>query len=88
MANLYTHGISCEKMVLMGIILGERPRQVDFAVVKNMVEDFGGSVSRVLHGQGELVIHTTGRLDSKLVSEILRSYFLSCIRIIRDREKE
>jgi len=86
MANLYTHGISCWKMVLVGVETLEKPREVDSEIVKSTVKGLGGEVKRIVYEKGELKVYVTGRVDCKFASELLRSHFLACTRVIRVRE--
>jgi DNA repair photolyase len=86
MANLYTHNISCWKMRLMGIELSEKPREIKIEDVKSTIEDLGVRAQRIVFSSGELKVYITGKVDSKLLSEILRSSFLTCTTIISVKE--
>jgi DNA repair photolyase len=86
MANLYTHNISCWKMRLMGIELSEKPREIKIEDVKSTIEDLGVRAQRIVFSRGELKVYITGKVDSKLLSEILRSSFLTCTTIISVKE--
>jgi len=81
MANLYTHRVSCWKMSLMSVDAPEKPRVVDYEAVRRVVEWLGGRVERVSYSRGELLVDVAGRVDFKLVSEVLRSQFLACVRV-------
>jgi DNA repair photolyase len=86
MANLYTHNISCWKMRLMGIELSEKPREIKIEDVKSTIEDLGVRAQRIVFSSGELKVYITGKVDSKLLSELLRSSFLTCTTIISVKE--
>jgi DNA repair photolyase len=86
MANLYTHNTSCWKMVHMNVELSVKPREVDFEVVESIVKQLGGEASKVIFNRGELLVYTSSKVDSRLISEVLRSYFLACVRVTRSKE--
>ncbi len=82
MANLYTHNISCWKMVLMGVELSEKPREISIESIETIIKSLGGRVNKVKFNHGELVVYTTNRIDNKLLSEVLRSTFLTCSKVV------
>lgn len=83
MANLHANGLKCWKMCteLSPVECGlEEP---DLEEVQQIARSLGITCKKISFGDGTITVETLRRGgDSKLLSEVLRSRYLACVRVV------
>jgi DNA repair photolyase len=83
MANLYTHGLVCWKMVKMGFE-ARNLKKPEEGEVAEILKAFGATTESVEFTGGELVVGVAcKKCDVKLLSEVLRVEYKACARVFR-----
>ncbi|MEM1773203.1 MAG: radical SAM protein [Desulfurococcaceae archaeon] len=86
MANLHTHGLSCWKMRILSKQSTNDLPEPEHWEIQGVVEKLGGKLLKTEFRQGVLYLTVKCRKSGELlISEILRSKFLSCVKVINQR---
>lgn len=86
MANLHTHGLSCWKMRIVNKQETSDLPRPEHGEIRDIVKKLRGELVKAEFKRGALYLTVKcRRSDELLISEVLRSRFLSCTRVINQR---
>jgi DNA repair photolyase len=86
MANLHTHGLLCWRMSSLRGFSEQGLMKPEMSEVQDLVRRLGGEFIRGEFRQGVLFIDVKCKnCDAKLISEVLRSRFLTCVKVYSER---
>ncbi len=86
MANLYSHGGVCWRMMELGIVK-ESPPPIDYSAVKTLAKELGVALKgRPLYRRGTLFVRVYGKKDNvEVFMETIKYLFKVCVRKARSR---